>query len=178
MNESDSASTEPWVSALTTRLSSWNSPRATRCAISSSDSVVAVRRLCSRCNCVRLLAMSLASCSVSMIWNESPACGAPLRPRILTGSDGAAFSTRWLRSLNIALIRPQAVPAITISPCFRVPLLTSTVEVYPRPLSSEDSITEPVALRLGFALRSSISASSSTFSISSCTPIPFLAEIS
>ena len=37
---------------------------------------------------------------------------------------------------------------------------------------------EDVALRLGLALRSSISASSSTFSISSWTPIPFLAEIS
>ena len=178
MNESERASTEPWVSALTTRLSSWNSPRATRWAISSSDSVVAVRRLCSRCNCIRLLAMSFASCSVSIIWNESPACGAPFNPRMMTGSEGAAFSTRWLRSLNIALMRPHAVPAITMSPCLSVPLLTSTVDIYPRPLSSDDSITEPVALRLGLALRSSISASSSTFSISSWTPIPFLAEIS
>ena len=36
----------------------------------------------------------------------------------------------------------------------------------------------PVALRLGFALRSSISASSNTFSSSSSTPMPFLALIS
>ena len=38
--------------------------------------------------------------------------------------------------------------------------------------------TEPVARRFGFAFNSSISASSSTFSINSGTPIPFLAEIS
>lgn len=37
---------------------------------------------------------------------------------------------------------------------------------------------EPMALRLGLALRSSISASSSTFSMSSSTPSPFLAEMS
>ena len=106
MNESVSASTEPWVSAFTMRFSMWNSPRAMRWAISSSDSVFVVRRLCSRCSCIRFDAISRASCSVSMIWKESPADGAPLRPRMITGSEGPACCTRWLRSLNIALIRP------------------------------------------------------------------------
>ena len=40
------------------------------------------------------------------------------------------------------------------------------------------SAYEPVALRLGFAFKSSNSASNKTFSINSCTPVPFLAEIS
>ena len=127
-NESLSASIEPSVSPLTMILSSWNSPKAIRCEISSSPSVLVVRSDCSRCNCVRLLAISRASCSVSIAWNESPAVGAPFSPRMIAGSAGPAFSMRWLRSLNMALMRPKAVPAITTSPCFSVPLLTSTVE--------------------------------------------------
>ena len=178
MNESLNASIEPSVSPLTIMLSSWNSPRAMRCEISPSVRRFCVRRPCSRCNCSRLLAISRASCSVSKTWNKSPAVGAPFKPRIIAGSAGPAFSMRWLRSLNMALIRPQLVPAITISPIFNVPLLTKTVLTKPRPLSSEDSIIVPVAFLLGLALRSSISASSSTLSRRASTPTPFFALIS
>ena len=48
-----------------------------------------------------------------------------------------------------------------MSPVFSVPLLTSTVETKPRPLSSDDSMTVPVALRLGLAFSSSRPASRS-----------------
>ena len=128
MNESLRASIEPSVSPLTMMFNSWNSPRAIRCEMSSRPSVFVVRRLCSRCNWMRLLAISRASCSVSITWNESPAVGAPFRPKMMAGSAGPAFSMRWLRSLNIALILPHALPAITTSPTFSVPLLTRTVD--------------------------------------------------
>ena len=85
---------------------------------------------------------------------------------------------RWLRTLNIALIRPQLVPAMISSPTRKVPLLTNTVDTYPRPLSKLDSMILPVARRLGLAFKSSISASKSTFSSNSLTPIPFFALIS
>ena len=176
--ESASASTDPLVSPLTMMLSSWNSPRAMRWEISPSVRRFCVRRPCSRCSCSRLLAISRASCSVSSTWNVSPAVGAPLSPRTIQGSAGPAFSMRWLRSLKRALTLPHAVPAITMSPVFSVPLLTSTVETKPRPLSSDDSMTVPVALRLGLAFSSSRSASRSTLSMSSSTPMPFLALIS
>ena len=166
------------VSPLTIMLSSWNSPRAIRCEISPRVSRFCVRSPCSRCSCSRLLAISRASCSVSMTWNWSPADGAPLRPNTIAGSAGFTLSMRWLRSLNRALTRPQQVPARRTSPTFSVPLLTSTVVTNPRPLSSEDSITVPVAFRLGLAFSSSMSASRRTFSISSSTPVPFFALIS
>jgi hypothetical protein len=47
-----------------------------------------------------------------------------------------------------------------MSPTLNVPALTSTVDVKPLPLSSEDSTTVPIAGLSGFAFRSSISASS------------------
>ena len=159
-------------------LSSWKSPNARRRPTSSRVSIFCVRNPCSRASCSRLLAISRASWSVSNTWNVSPAAGAPLRPSINTGSAGPASFIRWLRSLNIALTLPYDVPANTISPTCNVPLDTRTVATYPRPLSKEDSMIEPVALRLGFALRSSISASSNTFSNKSLTPRPVFAEIS
>ena len=177
-NESLRASILPSVSPLTMILSSLNSPSAIRWEMSPRVSRFWVRSPCSRCSCRRLFAISRASCSVSSTWNVSPAVGAPFSPRMITGSAGPAFSMRWLRSLNIALMRPHDVPAMTLSPIFSVPLLTRTVETYPRPLSSDDSMMEPVARRFGLALRSSISASKSTFSSSSSTPTPFFALIS
>ena len=106
MNESLSASTLPSVSPFTMRLSSLNEPRAMRWLMSASVRRVCVRRPCSRCSCSRLEAISRASCSVSITWKASPAVGAPLSPRMMAGSDGPAFSMRWLRSLNMALMRP------------------------------------------------------------------------
>ena len=178
IRESDNASTEPSTSPFTITFSSWKLPTAIRRPISSRVSIFCVRRPNSRCNCSRRLAISRASWSVSSTLNVSPACGAPFRPRIRAGSEGPACSIRWLRSLNIAFTRPKWVPANTISPTFSVPFSTSTVETYPRPLSSEDSMMEPTARLFGLAFKSSKSASSNTFSSSSSTPMPFLAEIS
>ena len=178
MSESLSASTEPSTSALTITLSSLKSPIAMRRPISSKPICFLVRIDCSRWSCSRLLAISRASCSVGNTLNSSPACGAPFKPRIEHGSPGLTSLMRCPRSLNIALIRPWKVPARTISPMRSVPSCTSSVATYPRPLSSEDSMTEPLARRFGLALSSSSSASSSTFSNNSNTPSPFLAEIS
>ena len=151
---------------------------AIRLPISSRVSSLCVLNPSSRCNCSRLFAISRASCSLSITWKISPACGAPFKPKINAGADGPASLIRAFRSLNMALTRPWCVPARTISPVRRVPFSTNTVATYPRPLSRVDSITEPVALRSGFAFKSSNSASSRTFSSSSCTPVPFFAEIS
>ena len=159
-------------------LSVWKFPSAIRRPTSSSVSIFCVRNPCSRCSCSRLPVISRASRSLSTTLNVSPAAGAPLSPRISAGSAGLISLMRWLRSLKIAFTFPHCVPATTMSPTFRVPFCTSTVATYPRPLSSVDSITEPVALRFGLALRSRSSASRSTFSMSSSTPIPFFAEIS
>ena len=106
MSESLNASTEPSTSPLTMMFSSWKSPRASRRPTSSSVSIFCVRRPCSRCSCSRLLAISRASCSVSMTWKVSPAAGAPFRPRMRAGSDGPASFMRWLRSLNMAFTLP------------------------------------------------------------------------
>ncbi len=178
MSESLRASIEPSTSPLTMILSSWKLPMARRRPISSSVRILVVRSPCSRCNCSRLEAISRASCSVSSTLKVSPAVGAPFRPKISAGHAGPASLMRWLRSLNIALTLPKWLPARIISPTRSVPFCTSTVATYPRPLSSDDSMMLPVAFRLGLALRSSISASRSTFSISSGTPVPFLAEMS
>ena len=178
ISESLKASTDPSTSPFTTKFNSWKLPTAIRRPISSRVNNLWVRKPNSRCNCSRLLAISRASCSVSITWNTSPAWGAPFKPRIWTGADGPATSIRAFLSLNIAFTFPWLVPANTTSPLCKVPFCTNTVATYPRPLSKVDSIIEPVALRLGFAFKSSNSASNKTFSISSCTPVPFLAEIS
>ena len=106
INESLKASIEPSTSPFTITFSSWKLPSAIRRPTSSSVNSFWVRRPCSRCNCSRLLAISRASWSVSITWKVSPAAGAPFKPRINTGSDGPAWATRWLRSLNMAFTRP------------------------------------------------------------------------
>ena len=125
---------------------------AIRLPISSRVSSLCVLNPSSRCNCSRLFAISRASCSLSITWKMSPACGAPFKPKINAGADGPASLIRAFRSLNMALTRPWCVPARTISPVRRVPFSTNTVATYPRPLSRVDSITEPVALRSGLLL--------------------------
>ena len=127
MSESLRASTDPSTSAFTIRLSSWKSPILIRRPSSSRVSVCAVRTPCSRCSCSRFPVISRASRSLSTTWKLTPAWGAPLRPRISTGSAGAADFIFWLRSLNIAFTLPHDVPAITMSPILRVPFDTSTV---------------------------------------------------
>ncbi|OPZ52827.1 MAG: hypothetical protein BWY89_01846 [Bacteroidetes bacterium ADurb.BinA012] len=78
----------------------------------------------------------------------------------------------------MALTFPKQLPAMTTSPTFRVPALTSTVATKPRPLSSDDSSTVPLASLSGLALSSSSSAWSRIFSRSRSILMPFLAEIS
>ena len=65
-----------------------------------------------------------------------------------------------------------------MSPVRMVPSWTRIVATYPRPLSSEDSITVPTPSFFGLALRSMRSVSSRTLSRSLSTFRPFLAEIS
>ena len=72
--------------------------------------------------------------------------------------------------------RPTAVPAITISPERSVPFCTSTVATGPRPLSSLDSMTIPLARRFGLARRSFMSATSNTLSSSWSMPSCLSAE--
>ena len=122
--------------------------------------------------------MLRASRSSSKTWNLSPAFGAPSKPKMETGTDGPASSTRVPRSLNMALTFPENCPAKTASPIRSVPPSTRRFVTYPRPLSSELSTTVPMARLSALALRSSISASSNTFSKSASMFVPFLAEIS
>ena len=59
--------------------------------------------------------------------------------------DGAALSTGLPFSSNMARTRPNSLPAMIGSPSFSVPFFTSTVATAPRPFSTDDSMTMPVA---------------------------------
>ena len=96
----------------------------------------------------------------------SPAAGTSERPMISTGIDGPAFLTCLPLSSMSARILPYAAPTTTTSPTRSVPFCTSTVATAPRPRSSADSMTTPVARRFLLALSSLMSASSSTVSSS------------
>ena len=123
-------------------------------------------------------AISRARLSFSTTTNGSPADGTPARPRISTGVDGpASFSWRPLSS-SIARTRPHSAPATTMSPWRNVPFWTSTVATGPRPRSRRLSITEPSALRSGFAWRSRISDWRRIASSSLSSPVFLSAETS
>ena len=77
-----------------------------------------------------------------------------------------------------ARTRPQAVPATTMSPTFRVPRCTSAVPTGPRPRSSLASMTTPSAERFGLAVRSSSSACRPIASSSLSRPVRFRADTS
>ena len=68
------------------------------------------------------------------------------------------------------------MPATNESPTFRVPRCTITVPTMPRPMSTRDSSTMPVARVFGLAFRSSISDCSRMLSSSSLIPVFFRAE--
>ena len=106
----------------------------------------------------------------------SPAWGTSFKPRISTGVDGPAFFTRRPLSSIIALILPNAVPTVTLSPTFSVPFWTSTVATGPRPLSSCASRIRPRPFLLGFAFNSFTSASRRIISSRSWRPSPVCAE--
>ena len=77
-----------------------------------------------------------------------------------------------------ARVLPHVVLNSTVSPALSVPFLTITVATGPLPLSRRASITTPSGLAFGSPLSSCISASRSTRSRRSSTPIPCFAEIS
>jgi hypothetical protein len=62
------------------------------------------------------------------------------------------------------------------SPLVKVPFLTRIVATGPKPLSTLDSITIPIAKRLGLALYSLISAVAKIASNNLSTPSPVKAE--
>ena len=106
----------------------------------------------------------------------SPASGTSESPVISTGTEGPAELMRLPLSSVIALTRPTAVPAITVSPFFRVPFWTSIVATAPLPLSSFASITTPFAGFEGLALSSMTSAVNVIISSSLSMPSPRTAE--
>ena len=108
----------------------------------------------------RYSATSRALRSFSTARNSSPAFGEPCRPSTCTGIDGAALSTALPFSSNMARTRPNSLPAMIGSPSFSVPFFTSTVATAPRPFSTEDSMTMPVARPSAAAVSSSTSACS------------------
>jgi len=84
--------------------------------------------------------------------NLSPAVGTSLIPVISTGVLGFASTMSSFLSFLSVLIFPNDVPTTTGSPILRVPFWIKTVTTGPKCLSNLDSITEPTAYLLGFAL--------------------------
>ena len=102
----------------------------------------------------------------------------PCKPMTSTGVAGPASKILCPCSLNMARTCPHSLPAMMISPTFRVPFCTSRVATEPRPFSILASMTVPLALQVGSALRSRISACSRIASTSLSMLIRFLAETS
>jgi len=106
IRESLRASTEPSTSPLTMIFSSWKLPIAILRPISSRVICFWVRSPCSLCSWALFVAISLASRSLSIMLNLSPAWGAPFSPKIRVGVAGPTSSTLLPLSLYIALIWP------------------------------------------------------------------------
>ena len=124
----------------------------------------------------RYNATSRALRSFSTARNSSPAFGEPCRPSTWTGMDGAALSTGLPFSSNMARTRPNSLPAMIGSPSFSVPFFTRTVATAPRPFSTDDSMTMPVARPSAAAVSSSTSAWSRMASNNASTPWPVFAD--
>src|SRR6266403_1927143 len=174
-----STSTEPCTSPLITIPNSLTSP-----AFSCSWSWSSVMReplmraiAASRCLPWRYSTMCRALAS-SVTWKRSPASGTPCNPSTSTGVDGGASVTTRPRSSNIARTFPKTDPQIKKSPDFSVPFCISIVATGPRPLSTRDSSTVPVAGASGLALSSRKSATSKIVSSSVSMPCFFFAETS
>ena len=123
-----------------------------------------------------LSAISLATLSSLTALNESPAIGTSESPSISTGVAGSAFLIASPLKLVITLILPDVVPATTLCPALRVPLVTRSVAIGPLLLSSLASITVPIASLSGFARSSRTSACNRIISKRSVIPSPFLAD--
>ena len=126
----------------------------------------------------RNVAICRAFAASPTAWNESPGEGSDSRPSSSTGVDGPATLRLRPRSSINARTLPTTGPAITLSPTRSVPSCTSTVATGPRPRSSLVSITVPIALRFGLALKSSISVTSRIISSSPSRFCFFLADTS
>src|SRR5439155_1222793 len=114
----------------------------------------------------------------SVTWNRSPASGTPCKPSTSTGVEGGASFTTRPRSSNIARTLPKTEPQMKKSPAFSVPFCTRIVATGPRPLSTRDSSTVPVAGASGLAFSSRRSATSKIVSSSFSMPIFFFADTS
>ncbi len=171
------ASAEPWTSALTTMLSSFISPFfiwSNRFSSVTLDCCLASSSLafCLRCSTSWRAMRSSVTAS-----KASPGPGTSARPVISTGTEGPACLMVFPLSSVMTRTWPTAVPAMMVSPWFRVPFCTSRVAMGPRFLSRRASMTVPLAARLGLALSSCISAVRITVSSSSSMPMPVLAEM-
>src|SRR5256714_1411796 len=174
-----STSTEPCTSPFITIPNSLTSP-----AFSCAWSWWSVRRepliraiAASRCLPWRYSTMCRALAS-SVTWKRSPASGTPCRPSTSTGVEGGASLTTRPRSSNIARTLPNTDPQMKKSPEFSVPFCTRIVATGPRPLSTRDSSTVPVAGASGLALSSRKSATNKIVSSNFSMPCFFFAETS
>ena len=94
---------------------------------------------------------------------------------ISTGVDGPPLLSGSPVKSRMARTRPLASPATTASPTCSVPRLIRMVATTPRPGSTFDSITKPLAGASGLALRSATSATRSSMSRKLSRPMRFLA---
>src|SRR5438876_399797 len=174
-----STSTEPCTSPLITIPNSLTSP-AFNCSCSWSSvmreplmrGIAASRGLFYRYSTI------YRAWASSVTWKRSPASGTPCKPNTSTGVDGGASVTTRPRSSNIARTLPNTDPQMKKSPAFSVPFCSKIVATGPRPLSTRDSSTVPVAGASGLALSSRKSATSKIVSSSLSMPCFFFAETS
>ena len=127
LSESLNASMEPSTSPLMMRFSSLNSPTSIRRPNSSSVTVFCVRTPCSRCSCWRLVAMARAVLLVFEDVELVPGIRGAIKAKHGHRRGRARSSTRWPRSLNMALTWPLCWPASMASPTFKVPASTNTL---------------------------------------------------
>ena len=104
----NSASSVPWASALTTRLSSLTSPSLARRARSSSvmRGVTSRAASCARLSVSLVSAICRATRSEATTWKMSPAWGTSPMPDTTTGVAGVASVTLRPRSSASARTRP------------------------------------------------------------------------
>mmetsp|Transcript_26066 Transcript_26066/g.64720 ORF Transcript_26066/g.64720 Transcript_26066/m.64720 type:complete len:230 (+) Transcript_26066:908-1597(+) len=176
----DTASADPCTSALTTTVSSLESPFSPAMVATVSESRLPNLPAPSAVEVIfrRTSASALAWNSVSTTSNGSPAEGRTslLMPTTCTGSDGPASLIGRPCQSRRARILPYAPPATTMSPTLSVPRCMSVVATTPRPCSTEASRTVPEAGRSGLALRSMISAEKASFSSKSSRPSFVIAD--
>src|SRR6202049_213310 len=110
----------------------------------------------------------------SVTWKLSPASGIPCNPNTSMGVEGGASFAGRPRSSNKARTLPKTAPQIKKSPRFKVPFWIRMLATGPRPLSTRDSRTVPVAGASGLAFNSRSSAKASKVSSSLSIPVFFL----